>query len=1828
MAKEVEFKGLAIIEFPDDWSDEAILDELKSKDAEVTRWVTRSIKEAAVAETDDEPDSQASGFRENLGGAAGSVAEGAAGMVSGGARQVAVAAELAPPTPPRGTLFGGSSVGPPLSASERTEQARKEETYERQRPTTPEELVRRIEANPATRFAERLEQGTAERFPTLPGQREGFWTGSVPRGVGSAVGAVAAGVVAGPVAAGMAMFGAEANDAYTEEMARQAANGERPDPYTAFGKAAAYGSWAAAVETKLGAGHIAKRLKQAFGAGLKPTKAGLVPFVGGLLKEAGFGFSEEALQRGGQDVIVHGNVDLDAMAEEGAAGAVVQGLFHVPVSVAEARKRRRLAPLSGETADRMGEQARETPPAAGGEQTAQDQEGELTARVAALTGGDVVDLTEEEVAVPGPITGSEEAVAAAASPDETLPAMSPGGTHGDPVPEDPAALAEQLRLTADPESNKAATLFTPGETPPPTGPDGLEVVDTQHGPVVYNPAKITEAEVLKAASGKLFDGRILGMAATGADVSSPIVVTTSTDAAKNVITEVVAPDRASIEAAIAAQQASVPRGTSEVRPAIEVAQERIAANQTEGSNEGQAEPAVGSVGAVPERLPVEPVQGDQDGTTAAVQGSPPPSADRPAPGEQPAGGSVPPDAVRGGEAQSLPAAQRETVDQVLKRSKATLDEIDAFLDSLKIETKGTLHAFGVVPLVWNAAIDLAKAAVRGGAAVASAVRTAIDYIRANHKGDWDEPGATAAIYAAMESERPVPRQKGDRGESQSALGRYSYAKQTEAAREKFAVEWVDSFNGDLGLASRRLMDVDDPGYRSVVAAEILARASEKFLGSNVAERLEYDNLVRTVTPQLLQGGTEAGQSLQARNQANEKVKPYATLFAYLDLIQKRLTEVLGKLDTGKMTSDITEANEKAGNDAAGYVGDAVAGPKRKKGAPKTPPDGPSPAFERSAKALISKFATIQSDTPTFRAQRIDQVYAAFRALVAGEITPDQFAAALAALNVSQQEITTLGAIAARERQAAEAAAFAKRRETIAKLFKNPSALLRLLQKAGRLDGVDWEDLFRLSAETQRGRQIELFRKVDALPELDDLTRAERLELSNALFASWHAQRMRVFGREFGRIVGAPTIPKSKREKLSKAFPRIIQAINLGTWNEQAFRDAIALEFGVGSVGDGTATEIAQLGREAQRVPEGMMRNRVYQRMVDKLTQAAGINSYDLLRDFWFANVLSGMRTLIAIGFGSWLSGFTMTGRAAIETAFRPSLGPRAAARIVASFVSGIGEGILNGIDIIKTGDASRLPETTERLFQQLSGKGRADSLEAAKKFGTGWKKLVGQLSYVRRIVVALDMMGAVGARSAGLIYTAASREDWESLSMALLRTDKRANAEARKQAVEDLGPGAKAVDVLHRTKEILEEGISAEVKEGATTLGRVAALNADPVGIGGLLYRVIAALPWILKAPLGLSFARAAINMAQNASDWMPVAGLVNYGRAAATDTDWFASLPKLHPFRAFGIDVPVERRRLILSAQIGGLALTLAAIGLFLRPDEDDEERDIDISGTWYKLTPKKRSQLMAQGERPMAIRIGKTWIQYKDTPFAAALGLVGSLRDKQRFRGEEYKAEGLIERAVNAWLLGAIGIKDATPLSQFSNLVGMSASNTDELSSVNKSLAQAIGNTAAGFLPAVSLLREIDTMLEPGVYRPTGGMEFWIRNIPFARRSVGAGAGVNALGETISAPRSPWGRWLSGEPEDPTWTWLSKQASQGTFVPVPAKTALIIGRDRKRRQMNATEYLAYQTAAGKAWRGAIEGALPRYLANATPKQVEQWFERRTDDIHQAARAKVRATE
>ena len=82
------------------------------------------------------------------------------------------------------------------------------------------------------------------------------------------------------------------------------------------------------------------------------------------------------------------------------------------------------------------------------------------------------------------------------------------------------------------------------------------------------------------------------------------------------------------------------------------------------------------------------------------------------------------------------------------------DRILSALDSLKLPTDG-LHAFGVVPAVWNTAIDTVKLAIRGGAALAEAIQQGIDYIKANQpkRAKYDALAARQTLEAVALAEQ-------------------------------------------------------------------------------------------------------------------------------------------------------------------------------------------------------------------------------------------------------------------------------------------------------------------------------------------------------------------------------------------------------------------------------------------------------------------------------------------------------------------------------------------------------------------------------------------------------------------------------------------------------------------------------------------------------------------------------------------------------------------------------------------------------------------------------------------------------------------------------------------------------------------------------------------------------------------------------------------------------------------------------------------------------------------------------------------------------------------
>ena len=722
-------------------------------------------------------------------------------------------------------------------------------------------------------------------------------------------------------------------------------------------------------------------------------------------------------------------------------------------------------------------------------------------------------------------------------------------------------------------------------------------------------------------------------------------------------------------------------------------------------------------------------------------------------------------------------------------------------------------------------------------------------------------------------------------------------------------------------------------------------------------------------------------------------------------------------------------------------------------------------------------------------------------------------------------------------------------------------------------------------------------------------------VAEMIWKAWNKKHMDVFRREFARKVALPTITQADKVALENIVPELIRLGNIGLLNEASFWNALAPEYNLPQFDSELAQKFVDMGQTAQGVPEGVRRNRIYQDMLNLLADSGSFGATDVIRDYWYASVLSGLRTHVDVLTGSGINGALMSVQAAIDVGLN-SKTSGAAWNTFSAFLNGVRAAIPEAVDILKTGDYSRLPDATQRFLSNIEG-GRVDTLESLGRQG----KSLGVMKYTRRIMTALDYIGALGTREAMIAHSSYLAGD-EAVVALGKKYDEAESSRAVEQARKELeadekltGIAFKEVDVNARAREILERDIDKEVLLNATEMGRVAALNADPVGFMGKIYNLLGK-SFITRYGLGFAFLRAAANMAQNASNYIPVVGAANWARTSEK-AKYVDTLMKGGV--GFHVDVHPERARLILAQQLTGWVGMFALWALL---DDDEEENDFEVSGAWHGVTPAEKKQLMAQGERPLSFKLGGRWISYKNTPVAGMLAMVGYGRDKKRFDADNYDEASTLQRMSYSLVAGITYAKDVSAMSQFANLFNQGATSDIDEKSVYKQTS-AFLQPVFGFAP--SILKEVDAWWDDRYWRPESGAEYLLRNLPFFRKTVGTGPAINALGEEISVKRLPWSRWVKDKPDSEVWEVVSRFANVGVFLPTPSRTASLIRKDKQGRpvrdRMTDLEYYKYAKKAGELMKERIETDLD-VVRQYTPEQMRRYL----DNISKSSRRRARA--
>jgi hypothetical protein len=733
--------------------------------------------------------------------------------------------------------------------------------------------------------------------------------------------------------------------------------------------------------------------------------------------------------------------------------------------------------------------------------------------------------------------------------------------------------------------------------------------------------------------------------------------------------------------------------------------------------------------------------------------------------------------------------------------------------------------------------------------------------------------------------------------------------------------------------------------------------------------------------------------------------------------------------------------------------------------------------------------------------------------------------------------------------------------------------------------VVWRDVMTASVESQENMRRKILEELVKAPELKGLSRQGYIDIANLLGKAWEKERARIFQAEFRKQVPLPSVKEDDRRKLFTAIPNILKWANLGLLDNEAFRNAIAPQYGVAKFDGETAKKLNTMAQEAQKVG-GSNRNRLIMDMYNVMQQEGGVRAADVFRDYWYAAVLSGVRTQVDNAMNI-LTG-ALTSAMGITMAKSEARGA-----IAKAYGKGLAEAVHDFWPILWRGELWR--------NVNFNPNQPANTLEAISKSGNVFAKALGQFKYVGRLMNALDHINALSSEQAMMAWALSRRLPIEHLhrymtpSETVLR-----QARARAQA-EGTTP-----DLMDkRVREIVQESIPVEILISARDLRQLVTFTNQPKGVMGGLYRGIQEMEKAapgFKMLSGTQFVRFAGNYTNEILNYVAPVALYRY----------YMSAPSRQGGRG-GLKMGEEERQLILAKLALGSALGVMAGALFLGDDDEEKDRDIDITGSFKSLDPNKRRQVMSEGRQPYSIRFGDTYVSYRQLPFGGVLGAIGELRDRQLFNKEEWNKESLARKVADAGMAGAFIVRDSSAISGLTEFLGFAnAYKYDMNDNIERTMPKYMAKLAGSVIPNIA--KEIDAWSDPSIYKADTGHEYFLQQMPYMRRELGAGPVLNVLGEPVQVERYPWSRWIKTRREDKAWSTLGTLASRGVFLPVPSANVKVL-ENGKRRPMTPQEQHAYQKRVGADYRKFVEENSQRLL-QMKPEQAVEFIDKQTERI------------
>lgn len=812
------------------------------------------------------------------------------------------------------------------------------------------------------------------------------------------------------------------------------------------------------------------------------------------------------------------------------------------------------------------------------------------------------------------------------------------------------------------------------------------------------------------------------------------------------------------------------------------------------------------------------------------------------------------------------------------------------------------------------------------------------------------------------------------------------------------------------------------------------------------------------------------------------------------------------------------------------------------------------------------------------------------------------------------------------------------------LAKDSPQLANLLkQLAGKVaPGMRWSDIFSDMPGTQKERQLEIYRRLMLDERLQGLTPEERLALTNELDKAWQRERRNVMQNELKRA-GVMTRDLAKdpsdAAKVARALPKLLRAINLGLFNSEMWRAAVAPEYGLRTLSGAEAKALRQLAEEAWKEPEGVLRNQKLAALLNGIQRKTGASRIEVLSSYWTAAVLSGLRTQ----FDTFMASINGMGTNLLQASTLLARGKgRAVVDAHLAWWRGLIDGTRESGRILFKGDYSYLKRFGADLQKALDGETNLSPIPLGEHLwndGNTFQKyfLAPVMMWTGRLMAAADHINNTATTQGAMaVARALNPELYDRAGF----TDAERDG-ARQQAVREVTGGrepdtpAERATVSVRTREILNGGLLPEERAAASEIGDMAAYQNDPTGFFGGVYGVF-------KSGLGWGAARLSEHAKNVEADRYSrfAAGLLAGSLYGITGTRFMrfgfnfgADLTRFVPgsyvlgkYGFYGHNISRQQQELLLAKNVFGLMLGSTIAAIFLASDDDEEAWHLE--GDWSTLTPEQIKERMSAGLERMTMwkrEGGKIRrVSYKQWPTMGLFSVVGGMLDEKRHRPERWASYGAAGHLTRGLLTGYLQVKNVTAMRNLVELFGGAKFGGDAIDAAVNDLVKLGINFAGGFVPAV--IKDADIWNDPRNFKPDGAWEQVARNTPILRRYVNDGRPqLNLLGEEVKLQRQPWSRGYASVQSGEAHRVLGKLLARGLNLPLPSDDVEVYDRGSKVKleSLGRDVVWKYEKAVGDGYKQWLSSEGAALLAMPI-KEADRAINYRARSIKRAARIQV----